>query len=203
MQHEIEAKFPLNCTVPEFRERLLALEAQQVFAERLMKRVLFGQEANSQIQCDYIRIRDEGDKITMSGKTHGEDKYNLMEQKEATLVIDSFEQGMHLAKLAGLKQTNYQESKRETWKLNGVSIELDTWPHLPTNVEIEALDETKDPTELMNLVEYTAKLLELDWGKRSSSSIEDFYMEHYDIATNEEVREKMGNLTFEEENPFE
>jgi adenylate cyclase class 2 len=41
----------------------------------------------------------------------------------------------------GLQQVRYQENYREEWCLGEVVFDFDTWPGLPTFVEIEVSDE--------------------------------------------------------------
>jgi adenylate cyclase class 2 len=43
---------------------------------------------------------------------------------------------------SGLAVRSMQESKRETWKIDGVEIVLDEWPWLNPYIEIEADDES-------------------------------------------------------------
>ena len=41
----------------------------------------------------------------------------------------------------GLRQVRYQQNYREEWRLGNVAFDLDTWPDLPTFLEIEGPDE--------------------------------------------------------------
>ena len=41
----------------------------------------------------------------------------------------------------GIKSRGYQENKRTQYILNGVEIDIDSWPMIPTYVEIEGKNE--------------------------------------------------------------
>jgi adenylate cyclase class 2 len=62
--------------------------------------------------------------------------------------------------------------------LNGVEVTIDTWPWIPTFVELEASSEEK----LMG----AAKELELNWQQVIHGSVETAYQANYDV-TEEEI----------------
>jgi len=43
----------------------------------------------------------------------------------------------------GLQSRNYQENYREEWELNGVKIDMDTWPIIGTYIEVEGKSEAE------------------------------------------------------------
>ena len=55
----------------------------------------------------------------------------------------------------GLVPIRHQEKKRHTFKFKNATIDIDTWPQIPTYVEIEG----DSKQHLMRI----AKELELDW----------------------------------------
>lgn len=189
MHIEYEAKFPLDVSKDGFRQRLQASGAVLEQKERLMRRVLFGQERNPGLTCDYIRVRDEGDKVTMSAKTHATDQGNMHDQKEAVTVVEDFDACVGVLLQAGLIKTNDQQSKRETWTMGETHIEIDTWPGLDPYVEIESTSE--------QLVQQIAEVLGLDWNRRRITSVEEIFMDTYHL-TKEDVRARLAFCTFEE-----
>ena len=52
-------------------------------------------------------------------------------------LYEPFDDAILFLKGCGLKVKARQETKREIWKLGGVEICIDTWPWLPTFIEIE------------------------------------------------------------------
>jgi adenylate cyclase class 2 len=87
----------------------------------------------------WARVRDEGDKITLSYKVI---KGNKIEgQKEATVVVDNFDKAVSILENIGCRVKSYQETKRELWMLDGVEITIDEWPFLEPLVEIEGKTE--------------------------------------------------------------
>lgn len=188
MQTEFEAKFPLDLSKDTFRDRLRERGAILRHAERLMRRVLFGQEHNPSLTCDYIRVRDEGDRITLSAKTHAAQDGAMEDQKEAMTEVEDFEATISVLEQAGLVRSSDQQNKRETWMLGTTHIEIDTWPGLDPHVEIESDSET--------MVKEVAEQLGLDWGRRMITSVEEIYMEKYQLEKLE-VRRRLAFCTFE------
>ena len=69
-----------------------------------------------------------------------------------------------------MKVISYQESKRETWSLEGAEVVLDIWPWLNPLIEIEA-DESA--------VKKVAKLLGFDWEQALFGGIMPVYRKQY------------------------
>lgn len=191
METEFEAKF--YPAFDDIRERLQKLDATLLCKERLMKRVLFDQRKNPHLTAHYIRVRDEGDKITMSAKIHALEGGNLSDQKEAVTEIHDFDSAVEVLKHSGLIQSSYQENKRETWIFDGAEIVIDTWPGLESYIEVEADSEEK--------VREIAEKLGYNWKDRRITSVTDIYMEVYDLSE-AEVLKMTANITFEN-NPFD
>jgi adenylate cyclase class 2 len=169
METEIEAKF-LDIDPKGFRMQLQELGARLVHPEILMKRKVFDHPTNK--QGDWFRVRDEGSKITMSYKkvidrtVHG--------TKEIIVEVSDFENASAILAAAQLRSASYQETRREAWRLDDVDVTINTWPWIPTFVEIES-----DSEEKLQLV---AKKLGLDWAKALYGSVEPAYQKYYDVT---------------------
>lgn len=187
---EYEVKFfPIN--LDEMREKLHDLGALLKTPERLMRRCVFAADANPGMTCTYIRIRDEGNKVTMSAKQHATDS-KMDSQKEYETTVKDFETTHQILLSAGLAQTGYQENKRETWQMpDGTLVELETWPQLPNYLEIEGKSE--------DAVKKTAALLNLDWSEHIVESNDFLYAKHFNIDRSN-VFERLIHLTFAKEN---
>src|SRR5680860_181885 len=138
MNIEYEATF-INIDKNEIRTRLKAVGAQLIKPEFLMKRVVFELPVGHEIPGGWLRVRDEGDKITMSLKVVDGDK--IENQKEIQLKIDNFAEGVALLEATGAKQKAFQESRRELWTLDNTEITIDEWPYLEPYVEVEGQSE--------------------------------------------------------------
>lgn len=183
---EYEVKFfPIN--IEEVREKLRNIGASLKTPERLMRRCVFSAEANPSMTCTYVRVRDEGNKVTMSAKWHATDG-KMDSQKEHETTVKDFETARQILLSAGLAQTGLQENKRETWKMpDGTLVELETWPGLPNYLEIEGKSE--------EAVKKTAALLDFDWTEHIVQSNDYLYAKHWNIDR-KAVLEKLAQLTF-------
>lgn len=176
MKPEIEAKF-LRVNHDALRARLQKLGAVRTHENRLMKRRNFD-FADKQLAAKggWVRVRDEGDKITLSYKQMAD--RSLHGTQEVSLVVDSFEGAEQFLNAIGLLSKVYEESKRESWRLGDVEIELDEWPWVPPFAEIEG------PSEAA--VRDVADKLGLNWAAATHGSVEIVYTTEYDV-TEEEV----------------
>ncbi len=177
MQTEIEAKF-LNVNHEKIRDKLKELGAECVQPMRLMRRKNydFFDFRLEKGATGWVRVRDEGDKVTLAYKQL--DDRTLHGTKEVSVTVNSFDNSCYLLEAIGMEAQSYQETKRESWKLDGVEIELDEWPWIPTFVEIEAEGE--------QALEGVAKKLGLDLSTAVHGSVEIVYQQLYDV-TEEEV----------------
>jgi adenylate cyclase class 2 len=190
MQAEIEAKF-LNVDHDVLRECLKAAGAICRQPMRLMKRKAYDFSDN-RLRSEHngwARVRDEGDKVTMSYKQLN--NRELDGTHEVNLVIDDFAAGDTFLQQLGLESKSYQETKRESWTLPGFEIELDIWPWTKPYIEIEGPDEAS--------LRVLAGKLGLDWGAVCHGSVEVVYRAEYDV-TDEEVN-TIPRMTFEESIP--
>lgn len=134
-EYEIKfLKFPKNII-----EIIQANQGSLVFPKTLFKRVMFDNEEMKSKRA-WLRLRNEGRKITLTYKQVVAD--NTIEGvKEIEIVVDNFELQKELLENVGLSSRNYQENYREEWQINGVKIDIDTWPAIGTYIEIEGKDE--------------------------------------------------------------
>jgi len=192
MDTEFEAKFyPVN--KEEYRKKLLEIGAVLEIPERKMRRSIFdGRNHKGQFKCDYIRVRDEGNLISMSAKTHAREGGKISDQKEVEIEVSDFDKAVEIIKLVGFEPDRYQETLRESWNYQGVEITIDTWPNLRPYTEIEASSET--------LVRETAEKLGLKWEDRIITAAPEIMARVYNL-TIDEVLDKVSNITFEN-NPF-
>lgn len=166
MKNEIEAQF-LDINKDEVREKLKEIGAVLEKPEVLMRRVVFSTGKHS-----FARVRDEGDKIVMTYKNISDD-YSILGTKEVNITVNDYDDAILLLRGCGLKIKARQETKREIWKYGEVEICIDTWPWIPTFVEIEGPSEDD--------VWVTAKKLGLDKSKAKFGSVDTTYQHYYGV----------------------
>ena len=87
--------------------------------------------------------------------------------------VSSFEETDKILNELGYVSHTYQENKRTRYVLDGVEIDIDTWPYIPTYVEIEG----KNAEE----VESTINKLNLDKTKQTTIDVQGVFKEFYNI----------------------
>jgi adenylate cyclase class 2 len=175
METEIEAKFP-DVNPDAIRSKLCEIGAVLEYPEVLMKRKVFDYpDGRLRKIGGWVRVRDEGSKITMSYKQLND--RTLHGTKEVNITVDSFDRACDLVESIGLHPDSYQETKREKWMLGDIEVTIDTWPWVPTFVELEG------PTG--EGVRTAAEQLDLDWSKAMHGSVETVYQMHYDFTEDE------------------
>ncbi len=169
---EIEVKF-VDVDIDDVRGRLKAVGATLEHPMRLMRRVLI-EEAHHKENRSYIRVRDEGDKVTVTFKQRkGAD--SLTNAGEIETTVGDFDAMVELFKAAGWDCTTFQESKRETWQYKDVEVVIDEWPWINPYIEIEG------PTE--ESVKAAAKELNFDWSEAMFGSVDVIYQRDYPNMT--------------------
>lgn len=173
MKTEIEVKF-LDIDVEVMREKLRAAGAVLEQPMRAMRRVLIEQPEHK-TERSFIRIRDQGDKVTLCFKRRAADGVQSIDDtQEIEVEVSDFDTTVELFKEAGLPYKTYQENRRETWKLGEAEVVIDEWPWLNPQVEIEAEDEAT--------VREAADKLEIDWSDAFHGHIDDAYKRTYTFA---------------------
>lgn len=168
-----------------FRKVLKDKRAVLIHAERLMKRRTFDYpDSRLEKIGGWIRVRDEGDKITLVYKRLVD--RTIKGTKEISVVVDDFDKTCSLLTAVGFENKSYQETKRERWELDGVEVTIDTWPWIPPIVELEAANEKK--------LKEAATELGLDWDKALHGSVENAYETYYRV-TDQEV-DGVKEITF-------
>ena len=138
MDIEYEATFP-EVDKEDMRKRLRQVGAELVRPEFVQRRFPFCLPGKDSMNESWLRVRDEGDRVTLSLKSiNGE---RIENQREICLSVSSFDEAGELLELIGCTKRCYQETKRELWRMEGVDITLDEWPFLEPFVEVEGKDE--------------------------------------------------------------
>ena len=117
-----------------------------------------------------MRLRNEGDKTTLTLKQVA-DTSTIRGTKEIELKVDDFENTNQFLEGVGLSKKRYQENYREEWQLGDILFDFDTWPDMPTFLEIEG------PNEI--IIKDVALKLGLDYSQAKFGSIDTIYLREY------------------------
>lgn len=190
MYIEYEATFT-NVNKDDIRQKLKTVGATKVKDEFLQRRSVFRLPASNQIEGGWLRVRDEGDRVTMSLKII--DGETIADQKEIQIVVDSFTQAKELLVSIGCQEKAFQESRRELWLLDRVEITIDEWPFLEPFVEVEG-----DSEEIVKAV---AEKLGFDYSQAKFCSVDTLYSEKYGLSV-DRINNQTPQILFDMENPF-
>lgn len=171
MKTEIEAMFA-DVDHDDIRQKLTALGGVCEQPMRDMRRALV-ETAQMARDDAFLRLRDEGDKVTLTYKRR--DNLGLHGTKEIEVVVSDFDATYELLKASELEFTTYQESRRETWQLGEVEVVLDEWPWIPTYIEIEGESDAA--------VKDAAAQLELDWSTALHGGADVIYAQKFPDRT--------------------
>ena len=163
MKHEYEAKF-LAVDVTDLQDKLVALGAVQAFPRTLLTRKIFESDALDGSQ--WIRLRHEGTRTTLTLK-QVTDATSIHGTTEIETEVSDLNAMAEILRGVGLREIRYQENFREEWQLGDVAFDFDTWPDLPTFLEIEGPDETA--------VRKAASRLGLDYDDARFGSVDAIY----------------------------
>ncbi len=131
---------------------------------------------------EWIRLRTDGYKTTLTYKKVTNEE-NIEGTKEVEIKVDNLENTNEILNRMGYISKAYQENKRTKYILNNVEICLDSWPLIPSYLEIEGNSEK----EVMEVLE----LLDIDEDKTTFLNCDSIYKEIYNINLDE-----IKNLTF-------
>jgi adenylate cyclase class 2 len=172
MKTEIEVKFA-NIDIEAIRAALKSAGAICQQPMRLMKRALI-EEPHHEAEHAFIRIRDEGNKITLTFKRRSDVAATKIDSvKELEVEVSDFDKTVELFKEAGWHYKTFQESKRETWMLDGTEVVIDEWPWLKPYIEIEGESEAA--------IKGVAQKLGLDWADVLYGHIDALYELQYEF----------------------
>lgn len=172
MKSEIEATF-IDIDKDQLRSQLKALGGKLLQQETLMRRVVFNVADPKNWNNSFARVRDEGNRVTMTYKRV--DDLSLSGTREINLEVNSYDDAVEFLKNCGLHAKSYEETYREEWELDGVELDIDTWPWLPTFVEIEG------PSEAA--VQAAAEKLGFAMDDAIYGSVDEVYKNYFDVTS--------------------
>lgn len=171
----------LEINKKDFIEKIEKLGAKKESEEVLQVRYVY--DFNPALSNKWIRLRTNGKKSTLTIKElSGDSKMNA---KEWEIEVSDFEETNAILNELGYFHRNKQENKRQIYTWKDVEISIDTWPLIPTYVELES-DNIEQISELL-------KLLNISEDKVTTLDVTSIYEKIYNIDIM-----KIKNLVFEE-----
>lgn len=119
----------------------------------------------------WIRLRTDGNKTTLTIKEL--QSLEIDGTKEMEIEVSSFEETNNILNELGYYSHKYQENKRTRYILNDVELDIDSWPYIPTYLEIEG----KNEEAVKDMIE----LLEVDKTKVTSIDVQGVFRTFYNI----------------------
>lgn len=139
---EIEVVF-LEIDKGKIEKKLAEIRAEKV-GEIFYRHIAFDYpDYRLEKDNSWIRLRDEGEKIILAfkkrlGVTSQDGSTNDKGMEEIEVEVDNYKNTALLLKKAGLIEKHEAEKKRTRWKKEETFFDIDTWPEIPTLLEIEA-----------------------------------------------------------------
>lgn len=139
---EPEVKF-LNIDPVEIQKKLKQIGAKKVFDRLYRRRVFDYPDWRFQKIGAWIRVRDEGDKVTFAfkrrlGVKSHDGKTDDKSMEEIEVEVSDFEKTAKLLTEIGLYEKFYEENRRIRWLLGKLEFDIDFFPALEPYLEIEA-----------------------------------------------------------------
>lgn len=136
----------------------------------------------------WIRLRTNGNKTTLTIKEI-KDRYAIDGTEELEVEVDDFDNTNFILNQLGYKARNYQENYRKVFVLDNTEISIDSWPLIPTYVEIEG----KNNNDVINtLTKIGYSLTDV-----TTLDVESIYREIYGINIKEIKELKFGDDSYE------
>ena len=142
MNEEIEVKF-LDVDVQKLEEKLAAIGAKKVGDYSYRRNVFDFPGFPLNEKGAWVRLRDEGDKITLTWKqrlgiTSHDGTTSDTGMEEIEVVVSDFDATATMLRRIGMIDKFYIENKRSRWVRGTVEFDIDSWPLIKPYLEIEA-----------------------------------------------------------------
>ena len=163
----------LEINVEEIKDKLNKLNATLV-EDVFQRRYLY--DFNPVNPDKWIRLRTNGNTTTLTIKDVQSSKIDGTHELE--IEVNDFDSTNEILNELGYTARGIQENKRIKYDLNGVEVDIDTWPRIPTYLEIEGKSEEE--------VYATLKLLGISKDKAISLNTQSIYKDIYGIDLSKE-----------------
>lgn len=173
MEKEIETRF-LDIDKNKFVKKLVSLGAIDKGEEKLEEIIFHATDGSWVGKRKFVRIRKVGNKVKITYKENVEQTVDSAQEIE--LEVSDFNKCYQFFEKIGLKEMRRLEKYRHTFQLGDVVIDIDTWPKIPTYVEVEGSS--------VEALQNTCKLINFDWEKRFDGDAREVFRKYgFDLDT--------------------
>lgn len=142
LMEEPEVKF-LNVNLRWIEKKLKKIGAKMVFDRIYRRRVFDYPDLRLDKVGAWIRVRDEGDRVTLAfkrrvGVKSHDGKTNDDSMEEIEVEVSDFDKTARLLSEIGLYEKFYEENRRIRYQLGKIEFDIDFRPALEPYLEIEA-----------------------------------------------------------------
>ena len=134
----------------EYEVRVLEIDSTSIFSkleeigaelewDLLQRRYVY--DFIPKVNGKWIRLRTNGDKTTLTIKNLVSSEIDGTQELE--IRVDDFDKTNFILNELGYEARSYQENRRVQYKYEDVEIDVDSWPGIPTFLEIEGPSEEK------------------------------------------------------------
>lgn len=154
---EYEVKI-LDIDVDAVKSKLVELWAEYKWRKEFRRYVYWFEWEWSK----YMRLRTDWNKSTLTAKQ--EYSREIWWITEHEILVEDFEKTHTLLSFVWIEYKMYQENTRETYVLWDLEFDIDTWPFIPTFLEIEGknVDDVKKWMQILWIDESRATILPLE-----------------------------------------
>lgn len=167
---EIEIKF-LEINVEDVKKRLIECGAEDLGDDLISETVFYDKNMDWPKENKFVRIRStkNGSKLTYKHS----DETTIDGTVEIEFGIDNVGKTKSFLEVLGLVDFREQEKKRHSFRFGEVMADIDTWPGIPTYLELEG------PSE--EALKSASDALGFDWSKRQIGTAGRVIQEVYNV----------------------
>ena len=151
--------------------------------EKMDEMIFYASDGSWLGKRKFVRIRKRGNKTQLTYKTNK--AQTIDSAREIEFEISDMDKCKDFLTAVGLMSVRISEKYRHTFKLGDVVIDIDTWPKIPTYVEVEG-------PSVESLKELCSKL-DFDWEQRFDGDAREVFR-HYGHDL-----DKISVITFNEQ----
>jgi adenylate cyclase class 2 len=182
IMEECEVKY-IDINPIEIEKKLISIGAKKQF-DRTYRRIVFDYPGLPMDKdCAWLRLRDEGDKITLGYKKRINPKHdgsNDDSMEEVEVEVSDYDKTVILLEKIGLIHKFLQENRRIRYTKDDLEYDIEFWPEINPYIEIEAPSWER--------VDDAIKLLELDpKDKKIYSNFQIYKMKGIDLRDYSEI----------------
>lgn len=135
---EIECRF-LEIDKDKLIQRLLELGATDKGEVLLEEIIIYDPAEEWRKDNKFIRLGKAGDVVTVAYKEYK--SQSVDGAYEIEFKVDDYEKAVLFFEKIGFKPFRYQQKRRHSLILDNIIFDIDTWPNIPSYLEIEAESE--------------------------------------------------------------